>query len=296
MEVYASDGTLTTGLNSYFAVFINSDYMEATSAASANYIGFGNAGANINRESFSLPGTTGEYLYTGTYGSTRTFSDRGGIEIVYGDLTLKLDELDLDPLGELQGTISASVTNRTRAGLAGAANLGELPRIVLAEVRFNTATGVWENAAATTSDPDGDVRSTGTYEGLIGGPVGEEVGGYSIIEGTADIQILEYEVVTYDIDTTILLADGVTTATITTTSTVTGLANIEDGALQNAIDARVNVADAFGAGVNGVLQADVPAGAYNQNTRTEFRELSTSYSAREIGVFVGEQVFDPAFP
>lgn len=297
-RVYASRQTATTGQIQHFAVFIRTDFFEATSASGRDWIGFGNAGANVTRSDFDLPGTTGEYVYTGTYAATRTFSDRSGIEIVYGDVELLLDELDFDPSGELQGDIVGTVFNRERAGAAGAAGLGDLPNIVLAEVSFDTRNGTWSDGSASTSLPDGNIRSTGFHEGLIGGPNGEEIGGYSIITGTADVQTVRYQVVRYrtvtetpviDFTTGLpvtdpLTGDPVVTQTITN-GVSSGLDDVELQALQDQINARLNVVDYLPA-------TGVPDGAEILSDEELEFTLSTEYDAREIGVFVGDIVPD----
>jgi len=291
--LYASRQTTTTGQVQHFAVFINSDFMEATSASGRDWIDFGNAGANINRDSFALPGGPGEYIYRGNYAATRTFSERSGIEIVSGDVQLLLDILDFDPFGELQGDITGSVFNRDRFGIGP--QLGELPPIVLAEISFNTETGVWEGGSATTFDFEGDPRSTGIHEGMIAGPDGEEMGGYVIITGTADIQRVTYQVVTYEESTFIptlnpltgepfldLAGDPIGT-TVTTTTTVSGFDDVDLDALQTSINNGNNLPDY-------IPVTGVPAGADIIEDRDLFQDFSTEYDAREIGVFIGDQV------
>lgn len=295
-RVYASRQTPTTGQIQHFAVFIRTDYFEASAAAGRDWIGFGNSGANVTRSDFELPGTTGEYIYRGTYAATRTFSERSGIEIVYGDVELLLDELDFDPSGELQGDIVGTVFNRERGGAAGAAGLGDLPNIVLAEVSFDTEDGTWTDGQATTFLRDGNVRSSGTHEGLIGGPNGEEIGGYSIITGTADVQTVRYQVVRYRIVTEIPVFDVLTGLPILdpdtgeqvvneliTEGVSSGLDDVEIQILQDQINNRQNVVDFLPA-------TGVPAGAEIVSDQELEFDIATDYDAREIGVFVGDIV------
>ncbi|SLN21721.1 hypothetical protein [Pseudooctadecabacter jejudonensis] len=301
-RVYASRQTPTTGQIQHFAVFIRTDYFEATSASGRDWIDFGNAGANINRSDFNLPGTTGEYIYRGTYAATRTFSERSGIEIVYGDVEILLDELDFDPSGDLQGDIVGTVFNRERAGDAGARGLGDLPNIVLAEVSFDTETGTWSDGTASTFLPDGNVRSQGVHEGLIGGPNGEEIGGYSIITGTADIQTVQYQVVRYQIVTETPVIDFTTglpavdpitgdplVTQVITQGVSSGLDTVEIEVLQNQINAGLNVVDFLPA-------TGVPAGVDIISDEVLEFDLATEYDAREIGVFVGDIVPEPVLP
>jgi len=182
----------------YYAVLVRSDYLEATSAAGRNWGDFGFAGANVNRTTYAVPQTPeSSYVYNGVYAATRTYDDRGGIELIRGDVTLLLDVQDLDPNfpGEgLQGTIVGSVTDRTRDTTADSL-VGDLPDIELRSVSFNTVTGVWEDGSAATFNDDGTIRDTGEHSGMIAGPTGEEMGGYVIIEGAADVQTITYDVV-----------------------------------------------------------------------------------------------------
>ncbi|NBT32043.1 MAG: hypothetical protein EBT13_09130 [Rhodobacteraceae bacterium] len=88
--IYASRQTSTTGLLKHYALFLRSDYIEATAAGSGDWGDYGNAGANVNRSSFSLP-SSGEYVYVGDYAGLRTFDEKGGIELVTGDIELILE-------------------------------------------------------------------------------------------------------------------------------------------------------------------------------------------------------------
>lgn len=96
--VYGSQQTETTGQVKHYAVFISSTHIEAAAAAGEDWVNFGYGGANINRDSFSLP-NDGEYVYTGDYVGVRTFEDRAGLELVDGDVRILLDVNDFDPVG-----------------------------------------------------------------------------------------------------------------------------------------------------------------------------------------------------
>lgn len=296
--VHQSRQTPTTGTTLTFAVFLKSDYLEASSAASGQWVDFGYAGANINRESFNLPGGVGEYIYRGSYAATRTFSTRGGIEIISGDVELRLDVLDFDPGEELQGAIDGRISNREREGAAGALGLGELPNIILAVTSFNTETGVWEGGSASTFLDDNQVRSSGEHEGMIAGDNGEEMGGYSIITGTADVQEVQYQRVTYRQTTRTPVLDPFTGTQavdpvtgdpifneVVTINVASGLDGVELETLQNQINNRQNVQDYFPA-------TGVPTGPDIEILGNEILsfDISTEYDAREIGVFIGDQV------
>ena len=268
--IYASRQTSTTGLLKHYALFLRSDYIEATAAGSGDWGDYGNAGANVNRSSFSLP-SSGEYVYVGDYAGLRTFDEKGGIELVTGDMELILDILDFDPLNGIQGDIIGTITNRTRVNVDGTDDR-DLPDVYLKEVSFDSSTGVFEGGAVESYRPDnGDPWSTGTYDGMLAGPDAAEVGAYLIMEGLADIQIISYQVVDWT------LPDG-------SSGTASGLDTIDADAFQDLINAG-------GTLPTGVIAAvGVPAGATIVSDTVETQTFETEYKAQEIGVLVGDQV------
>lgn len=268
-SIYESRQTATTGVIKHYAIFIRGDFLEGTAAAGRDWASFGNAGANINRASFNLP-ADGEYQYVGVYGATRTFDERSGIELVTGDVTLYLDVNDFDPSGSIQGDIIGTVTNRVRVtpGLTGG---GDLPDITLVEVSFDTETGVWKDGGAVTFRPNGDQRDIGTHDGLIGGPQGQELGGYVVMEGVADIQVVTYEIQRYD--------DGAGGVQI-----VTGLQYADPDALQALANNFITI---------GLLEVDltqIPSGWTLLSTEFDTTEIDTDFNAREVGVYIGDVV------
>lgn len=267
-RAYASRKTATTGRIQHYAVFIESGAMQATAAAGAEWVQYGNAGANINRSSFSLPTGIGEYVYAGTYAGLRTFDEKSGIELVTGDVTLLVDVLDFDPVDGIQGDIVGTVTNRTRVSTDGLDGR-DLPNIFLAEVSFENTNGTFDEGEAYSFRPgSGDVWSEGTYSGLFGGTSGADLGGYLVVEGVADIQTVEYQVVRYQTDEGTFISSGLDT---TTTET-----------LQNQINAGLTLPSYLAA-------PGVPADATILADETLSLQMQTDYNAREIGVFVGEQ-------
>ncbi|MBU2992810.1 hypothetical protein Q4555_03605 [Octadecabacter sp. 1_MG-2023] len=270
-NIFQNTENTISGEIQYYAVMVRSDFLEASSAASEDWTNFGFAGANVNRESYVIPDDfQGSYVYAGVYAATRTYDERGGLELIRGDATLRLDVPDIDPLDGLQGTIAGNITNRTRDGI-GDQMVGDLPDISLRTVTFNTDTGVWEDGDAGTYDyVNGDriERDSGTYDGLIAGTNGEELGGYLIVEGVADIQTVEFEVVIWeDIDGNINETNGY------------------DVADAVAIQTTVNNGNPVGLlSVTGGI--DIPATATVLSTTTETIDIQTDYNAREIGVFV----------
>ncbi len=280
-RAYASRATATTGKIKHYAVFIESDFMQATAAAGVNWVQYGNAGANINRSAFRLP-TDGEYVYAGTYAANRTFDSRSGIELVSGDVELLVDVSDFDPVNGIQGDIIGRVYNRTRVDLTTGAAYGDaLPQISLVEVSFNTEFGTFGDedegslGEVVTATPSGGLWSEGTYGGLFGGPVGEELGGYLVMEGTANIKVVSYQVITYQ------MPDG-------TVGVSSGLTALPLSELQRRINSRD---PAVVASIPSFIAAPtIPAGATAINTAVNATEVRTDYNAREIGVFIGNQV------
>lgn len=270
---YRSLQTQTTGLIQSYAVFLRTDALEATAANGATWNEFGYGGANINRESFNLP-ESNEYVYVGVYSGVRTFSDRGGLELVAGDVEVLLDIDDLDPSGGIQGSILGTVSDRTATPVVFGSDTYALPDVVMARVSFDTEQGFFEDATATTYDREGDVRDSGTYEGLIAGTSGEEIGGYVILEGNARPQAIEYEVINWEREVNGVTVEGSTSA----------LESVDTEDIQNIVDSRTTVDR---------LIADrdlVPEDATIVGTDIEIVDFETTYEARELGIFITEQV------
>src|SRR6056297_1030481 len=172
--IYQSRRTATTGQIDHYAVFIPGDDVRAA-AALGDWGDFGFGGANVKRDTYELPSGVGEYIYRGTYAGLRNKDDRTGIELVNGNARLLLDVLDLDPDGNIQGSIIGEVTGRTRTTTGGAAR-ADLPSIVLKRVSFDNQTGTFTGGEAVTLNPDdGSNIDSGQYQGFIGGPNGNEM-------------------------------------------------------------------------------------------------------------------------
>ena len=267
-DIFGNTEAVINGEMQYYAVYVQSDYLDATSAAGRNWSNFGFAGANLNRTEYSTPAPSqSSYEYLGVYAATRTYDQRGGIELIRGDASLRLDVDDTDPLEGLQGTVIGAITNRTRDTI-GDTMVGALPDISLISVEFNTGTGLWEDGVAETYY-DGNVRDSGTHTGLIGGPNAEELGGYVILEGVADIQTVTFEIVEY-------------TNTDGSTGTATGQQFADFDVVQAAVNAGTPV------GILSVGSGDLPVGATIDSTTTDTFDVNTDFDAREIGVFVAD--------
>jgi hypothetical protein len=285
--VYESRQTATTGLVKHYAVFVRGDYLEATAANSRDWFGFGYGGANINRSDFGLPSGIGEYVYRGVYGGARTFDNGGGIELTAGDATLILDVLDFDPIEGIQGAIAGDITNHVALAEDGTTVVDNLPDVILAVVSFSTDQGVFEGGEATTALPvSGGVADTGSYEGIFGGPDGEEIGGYTVLEGPGNVQVTTVETIqwTYTFEQDIIVGGVVVgTQTITQTGTTSGFDSIPASELQEVTNAGGDIPAFIGAPTSGI-----PAGADTVSTTQTFEFLS-DYQAREVGVFVTTQ-------
>ncbi len=276
---YRSVQTPTTGRVQHYAVFIRSDELEAT-AALGEWQEYGYGGANLKRESFSLPDDGGEYVYVGDYAGVRKRNDGGEIELVSGNARLLLDELDFDPDGTVKGAIVGNITNRTRAGKTN------LPTVYLKTLRFASEDLTFEDGNAGT-EFENNLRDSGKYTGMIAGADGSELGAMLVIEGTAEIQRVQYEVLTWRHEEEVTTIDPITglaiTRTIVTRGVERGLTNENRDAVTAQVDAGQDVP------LLTANTADIPTGA--EITRTvESTVISSDASAREIGVAVTERL------
>ncbi len=302
LSLYRSRTTATTGLLTYYAVFDATDNLSVTAANGRDWGDFGYGGSNVNRSSFGFPegadntvpdGTpdVGEYLYTGGYAGLRSLSDRGGIEIVDGQIQLLVDINDVDPDGVTQGSVLATVFARTSRDESGGF-LNNLPNIALKRVNFDSTNGTFSNGEAETFDYDGRSRDTGNYQGMIAGSSGTEVGGTLTIEGVANIQNVVFETVTYEVSETVtetfITIDPLTglpistdvDRIITTTGSYAAINDDTTDAIQAIIDAGRIVP------TQTVTAADLPPGAVITASEFSEQEFVTDFEAREIGGFI----------
>lgn len=182
--LYENDERGQAGRLDYTAVFNQSSTgdVEGGVAASPNWTGSrGNAGAVVRRSStpVSLP-VNGIISYTGTYGGIRELDNDTvpgpGIELVTGDASVRIDFDDFDLTGDIVGFISnRQVFNAT----TGAAE-GTLSDVSLAEAFINRSeNGIDESIASSL-----DGTLSGSWEGVFGGPTGNEIAAYVILDGT----------------------------------------------------------------------------------------------------------------
>jgi hypothetical protein len=285
-KVYESIQTATTGLIKHYAVFVQSDHIDGAAAAGQNWINFGYGGANIVRDSFSLP-SGGEYEFVGNYAGVRTFSDRSGLELVSGTARILLDIEDFDPSNGTQGAIVGTISNRTRQAINASVidpTRHNLTGLSLVLVEFNTADGTFDDGEVASLLPDGlTAGATGTYDGFLAGINSTNIGANVVVEGPAYSQMVQYEVVTYTVtrNTTTTQPDG----TQTTNSTVTqgnapGLTVNNEDIVQDLIN------DGDTVPYLDHNPADIPSDAQITGTRTDALLFTSEFNAREIGVVV----------
>ncbi|WP_281856139.1 hypothetical protein [Litoreibacter halocynthiae] len=170
----------------YYAVFNQSATadVEGGVAASPQYRGsIGNAGAVIRRSGtpVSLP-VAGIFNYNGSYSGIReidndldTTGTVPGITLVTGDALVRVDYGDFDVTGDIVGSIS----NRNVYDVNGTF-LGSLSNVSLAEALIDRPTQTINESGASSQDG----LLSGTWEGVFGGPTGNEIAAYVILNGT----------------------------------------------------------------------------------------------------------------
>lgn len=170
----------------YFAVFNQSATrdVEGGVVASPQYRGsIGNAGAVIRRSStpVALP-VAGIFNYNGSYSGIReldndldTTGTVPGITLVTGDATVRVDYGDFDVTGDIVG----SIFNRNVYDVNGNL-LGSLTNVSLAEALIDRPTQTISESTASSTDSS----LTGIWEGVFGGPTGNEIAAYVILNGT----------------------------------------------------------------------------------------------------------------
>lgn len=275
-DVFRSIKTPTTGRIRNYAVFMRNEDMKVAAAAGADWSDFGYAGANVKRDTFNLPGGVGEYRYLGTYAGVRARGDSTGLHIVTGDVELLLDTKDFDAklasVGEngenivLEGAIVAAIRNRSRTDAETGRDITrDLPTLSLTVVQFDPETLSFDSGVVVGN------RSEGTWGGLIGGADGQSIGAYVNVEGSAEFQTVQYEVIEW-------------------TDPATGAGGIVRGYTGEQFDtirARVE----SGEYVDRLLadRSDIPAGS-TLEIRTEGILFESAVDARETGVLLTERL------
>jgi len=250
------DGNPISAQDDYVALAINTDSMEAAVVGTAVYAEEGYRGAIVRRKvtDITLP-SDGLYVFRGVYAGQRTFIERGGLELVQGDVEMNLDMADFDITGATRGTIF----NRVRKGADGSTGLS-LPSIDLA-VTDDGVDGIIEEGSATTYDPNGDIRDSGSFTGMLGASDSTELAGTVDINGVAEIRRVSYRVGT--------LADGQITS-LSDAQRETIIQALEDGVVPPFIDTTDGVAN--------VVSSEVTSEIFQ-----------TDFNASEVGVFITKE-------
>ena len=185
--LYENDESGMSGRIPYFAVFEVSATgdTQAAAVASGGFIGDGNVGATAQRTngSVALP-VTGILNYNGTYAGVRELGETvpGGpsAELVQGDAIVNIDFDDFDITGDIVGF----VINREVYTTAGVF-VGNLAAISLAEAFIDRPTATIDSSAAIAQDG----TLNGSWEGVFGGPNGEEIAAYLVVSGTTPLEV-----------------------------------------------------------------------------------------------------------
>lgn len=259
-RVYENVKTGNTAQDRYYAVLIKSDNMVTGSIATPVYADFGYGGAVIKRITTGVTMPSGEALYTyaGVYAGQRVFSDRGGLEIVQGNATLELDTRDFDITGAVRGDITDRV--RVFADNSRGASLPDIELVITDDgLDGKVESGIAQTQFTNQTTGIAEIRDTGEYTATFGGPNGEELGGFVIIEGVAAIRNVTYDVAT--------LADG-------TRST---LSEAQVAQIQQALRQGIDPPS---------LTTYDTSDASNTDRGTETAVFKTEGNARETGVFL----------
>ena len=208
----------------------------------------------------------------------RNRGDRSGTHIVTGDVRLLLDIFDFDENGDgegdeiLEGAIAGTIRNRIRTDAeTGAVITRNLPTVSLTVVQYDPTTLSFDGGIAVTNGSDG------IWEGFIAGADGASIGAYVNLEGTAEIQTVRYEVITWN--------DAVSG----TSGEVLGYGSTS----ANDFDTIFNLVDA---GVQVPLLVADTSGIPATATRTVAIEeilFESDGDARETGVLLTDQVPTP---
>lgn len=171
--------TATRGFDTYVAFFdtSTSGSVSATIVNSNAYADHGYFGAGYTREStVALPSSTQRAFYSGDYVGLRTNGEGAGeMDTITGDIRFEADFSDAVVRGQIVNRVV--VLNETGTGAGNT--------ITLANTSLNTENGTFKGQAGEAA---GGLDGAGTYEGVIGGPNGEEVAGVVILTTQANLR------------------------------------------------------------------------------------------------------------
>ncbi|KUF09646.1 hypothetical protein [Pseudoponticoccus marisrubri] len=181
------------GPSNYYAVFRRSPngFAHVAAAGTDRYVSFGFGGAGAERLSGSgaLPRANEEYVFNGEYAAVRTIIDPdtgSRVQYVAGTSRIQVDIEDLDDTGAVEGVI---VDRRFFDANGVQINaLDDVDFISLATSQINFDNWTIDSSSASVIQSN-EVKATGTWEGLLAGPNGEEVAGIVVVEGTGPVGI-----------------------------------------------------------------------------------------------------------
>ncbi len=163
----------TNGLDNYIAYYGTSSTGNTSSAivAQGGYGDHGHAGGGYARKTaVNLPSTTQRTYYNGSYVGLRTVNDGTGfLDIITANLNMEADFSD--------NKVRGFIRNRQFKQQQSAAGVGS-------DMALTESTILRDEAIFNDGAVSGTVDATnvnGTWEGLFGGPNGEEVAGVVII-------------------------------------------------------------------------------------------------------------------
>lgn len=163
----------TNGLDNYIAYYGTSSTGRVSSAVVGQdgYADHGHAGAGYARDgSVNLPSSSQVAYYNGSYVGLRTVADNNPfLDIITGDAQIEADFSD----GKIRGYIRNRVLKQSQSPLSAGSD------IVLNEANILTDEATFEDGTVSGIVDGLDVD--GTWQGLFGGPNGEEVAGVVII-------------------------------------------------------------------------------------------------------------------
>jgi len=163
----------TTGFDNYIAYYGNSSTgnMSTAIVGQDGYADHGHAGAGYARSTgVALPSSAQRAFYTGKYVGLRTTDDNNPfLDIIEGDAAMEADFSD----GKVRGFIRNRVLKQSQSALSAGSNMA-LTEIAIdrdeAKFKGGSVGGTVDGAAVD-----------GNWEGLFGGPNGEEIAGVVVI-------------------------------------------------------------------------------------------------------------------
>jgi len=163
----------TSGFDNYIAYYGTSSTGNVSAAVVGQdgYADHGHAGAGYARNTaVNLPSSTQKAFYTGKYVGLRTVDDNlPFLDIITGDADMEADFAD----GKVRGFIRNRVLKQSQSALSAGSDM------VLTEANILTDEATFADGGVGGA-VDGSIVE-GSWQGLFGGPSGEEIAGVVII-------------------------------------------------------------------------------------------------------------------